>query len=365
MNRKLFAILISLILSTTYIPFAHSAVVAGAPCKKIGLKSFVNNKDFVFTCIKSGKKLVWNKGASTVKKEVVKEKKWEQDYKNINSQLNKLKGEGLKIEAIYSPTVNMDKAKEILNNFSESVQLYSPFIGIYRNVALVFMSEKDTEFYKQQVLNFEGPNGDSSFMTGTHCQVSSNNYCAYGSNRVSSKIVFYQFIGSESKFWNSKSVKISNYHEAVHMYQNSLSSENMYAFMPPWFIEGQAVFLGYASILNFASIKDVSDLKDGSKRGLLNSIPSLLNLSSSQIIGLLRQFESDITYVTSKSLGYDLGHIICEYLYFNFGPETINKLILNVNLSRNWHFGVKQSLGVDTQELYEKVSIYILNQINS
>ncbi len=362
--KKFTVLTLTAILALTLPPTsANAATKAGSKCTKVGIKSIVGNK--TFTCVKSGKKLLWNKGALTIKKEVVIEKKWEKDYKNLNSQLNKLKGEGLIIEPIYSPTVNMDKAREILSNFTESVQLYAPYIGDYKNVALVFMSEKDSEFYKKQVTNFEGPNGDSSFMTGTHCQVSNNTYCAYGSNRIASKSVFYQFIGSESKFWNSKSVKISNYHEAVHMYQNSLSSENMYAYMPPWFIEGQAVFLGYVSILNFASTKDVSDLKDGSKRGLLNSIPSMPNLSSMQLVGLLREFETDITYVTSKSLGYDLGYLICEYLYFNFGTEAINKLTLNANLSRNWHFAVKETLGIDTQELYEKVSMYILNQINS
>ncbi len=38
---------------------------AGASCSKLGLTSTSNGKKY--TCIKSGKKLVWNKGVSVVK----------------------------------------------------------------------------------------------------------------------------------------------------------------------------------------------------------------------------------------------------------------------------------------------------------
>jgi hypothetical protein len=64
MNKRLIAILsiLSLSLSLPLIP-AHSATKAGAKCTKVGSKSVVGNK--TFTCIKSGKKLVWDKGKTS------------------------------------------------------------------------------------------------------------------------------------------------------------------------------------------------------------------------------------------------------------------------------------------------------------
>ena len=61
MNKKLitFFSVISLSLSLPLIP-ATAAVKAGAKCTKAGTKSVVGNK--TFTCVKSGKKLIWNKG---------------------------------------------------------------------------------------------------------------------------------------------------------------------------------------------------------------------------------------------------------------------------------------------------------------
>ena len=44
---------------------AHAVVKAGAKCTKVGVTASVGGKKF--TCIKSGKKLVWNKG-TTIKK---------------------------------------------------------------------------------------------------------------------------------------------------------------------------------------------------------------------------------------------------------------------------------------------------------
>ena len=59
-------ILLSLTLVFTLIApiSAHAAVKAGASCKKAGQITTIAGKKF--TCVKSGKKLVWNKGIAVV-----------------------------------------------------------------------------------------------------------------------------------------------------------------------------------------------------------------------------------------------------------------------------------------------------------
>ncbi len=65
MLKRLSAGLISISLITTVqSPAVYSAVKAGSVCKKIGAKSIVGK--LTFTCIKSGKKLIWDKGKSPV-----------------------------------------------------------------------------------------------------------------------------------------------------------------------------------------------------------------------------------------------------------------------------------------------------------
>ena len=61
MIKKLSIVLISIFMVTQSIP-ATAAVKAGAACKSEGITSVAVGK--TFTCIKSGKKLIWNKGES-------------------------------------------------------------------------------------------------------------------------------------------------------------------------------------------------------------------------------------------------------------------------------------------------------------
>ena len=66
MSKKLtaFLSLFSILLSLSIIP-ATAATKAGAKCTKVGINSVAGNK--TFTCVKSGKKLVWNKGVAVIK----------------------------------------------------------------------------------------------------------------------------------------------------------------------------------------------------------------------------------------------------------------------------------------------------------
>ena len=62
--KKFLPAFIALFLFSSISP-AHAVVNAGAKCTKAGATASVGGKKF--TCIKSGKKLVWNKG-TTIKK---------------------------------------------------------------------------------------------------------------------------------------------------------------------------------------------------------------------------------------------------------------------------------------------------------
>ena len=63
MSKRLAAALIlSLFLSVLTTSNSQAAVRTGDPCKKVGTTSIANGKKF--TCIKSGKKTIWNKGVN-------------------------------------------------------------------------------------------------------------------------------------------------------------------------------------------------------------------------------------------------------------------------------------------------------------
>ena len=64
MMKKILPTLIAILLVASISP-AQAVVKAGAKCTKAGVTASVGGKKY--TCIKSGKKLVWNKG-TTIKK---------------------------------------------------------------------------------------------------------------------------------------------------------------------------------------------------------------------------------------------------------------------------------------------------------
>jgi hypothetical protein len=62
MKRTSAALIVFALLVATFQFSANAAAKAGAKCTKVGSKSVVGAK--TFTCMKSGTKLIWNKGAS-------------------------------------------------------------------------------------------------------------------------------------------------------------------------------------------------------------------------------------------------------------------------------------------------------------
>jgi hypothetical protein len=81
MNKKLIAFLsiLSLFLSSPHIP-ANAAAKAGAKCTKAGNVEVVKDKSY--TCVKSGKKLIWDKG-SVLKNNI------QDNYQNSKAELEK------------------------------------------------------------------------------------------------------------------------------------------------------------------------------------------------------------------------------------------------------------------------------------
>ena len=63
MNKKLIAsLVITPLVISSQLSISYAATKAGAKCLKVGTKSVVSTK--TFTCIKSGNKLVWDKGVN-------------------------------------------------------------------------------------------------------------------------------------------------------------------------------------------------------------------------------------------------------------------------------------------------------------
>jgi hypothetical protein len=68
--RKTFLILVAALLSLALVSPANAVAIAGSKCSKLNASMTVSGKKY--TCIKSGGKLVWNKGVLVKKSETLK-----------------------------------------------------------------------------------------------------------------------------------------------------------------------------------------------------------------------------------------------------------------------------------------------------
>ncbi len=117
MNKKLIAFfsILSLFLSTPIIP-VNAAAKAGAKCAKAGITEVVKDKSY--TCVKTGKKLVWNKGVKGVKVAPISLTRREKAFSEVKRVYD--------LSSSYQPTVEYIFASDAPQNFAEVIKEVIP-----------------------------------------------------------------------------------------------------------------------------------------------------------------------------------------------------------------------------------------------
>ena len=364
-NPRFFSILMLCVALTFQTVPAHSAIKAGAKCTKVGIKSGVGNK--TFTCIKSWKKLVWNKGtvsvlptpSATQSKPLVIESNWQTLYRKTLNSLKQQSIENLQIEAVYSPTVNVSKANVLLDSFKDALALYVNRFGSNKKVYFLFMSENDKSWYDQKVTIYEGASSGDNWWGSNHCDFSARSQCGRGTNATPTN-VFYEVVGSA--WMPDSNSRVSPNHEAVHVYQKSIIGDGMYRLLPPWFGEGQANFLGFVTSSRFMNI---SDWRSGQIKQLERGFPNYLQFKSNDWLDAINKTDRNIDFCVSNGLGYSLGMLISEYLYLKVTPEQGDRLLLDVAGGITWDSAISSNFGLTKAQLYKDASEYVYTEVQA
>ena len=151
MNKRVATVVSLIVLSSVLAAPAFSAVKAGTACKKVGFTSTAGGKKY--TCVKSGKKTVWDKGVLVTKPVAepvatpsptpsptqteapaqVPVGLWQETQFKILAQFKQLKPAKIQeINFVYSPNVDKVIAKQL-----EEVALKDPYFverKLYPNV---------------------------------------------------------------------------------------------------------------------------------------------------------------------------------------------------------------------------------------
>jgi hypothetical protein len=265
MNKKLIAFLsiLSLSLSLPLIP-AYAAVKAGGACKKAGVTSVALGK--TYTCVKSGKKLAWNKGRASVATTVqVIPESWPIDKtadKNIfliaDKNLRKFQQANTttpKVTINYGPTTDKKRADEYLYSMREAAKFWASDWKYDKEVNVAIGTSKDYSWMFQAWSKFgliRSPEFDSSEKSYT----SQGEYCNQGS----------ALLGDDNPFlWGCLSTTgtLEKYgiagrkfgsHEYTHIAHYGIMGNAGMRNMPVLISEGSADFYGVSLASNSSAV---------------------------------------------------------------------------------------------------------------
>ena len=216
MNKRVATVVSLIVLSSVLAAPAFSAVKAGTACKKVGFTSTAGGKKY--TCVKSGKKTVWDKGVLVTKPVAepvatpsptpsptqteapaqVPVGLWQETQFKILAQFKQLKPAKIQeINFVYSPNVDKVIAKQLEDSYQEPITFLS---NLYVNPAVVtflLMNENDKDWWLEKFKRL-APGMIPDWWGGSHCVVSSRVHCGYGSSpNPDGTFHFGQLLGSE------------------------------------------------------------------------------------------------------------------------------------------------------------------------
>ena len=337
--------LITLLVLSLSSPTAYSAVKAGAKCTKVGITSITSGK--TFTCVKSGKKLVWNKGVVTPKVEPVVTPKVEPFVAwSTKFEINSLIKSAIDSTNSYVGVVRPDNSYEIAiqNSVRESDRNWITgmldytngfFSKIEREKLKIFVGNTH-EWSKETVKNagvwFGDPGSTYPCSSGTQ-----DAGCAEYKN-----LVLWIFM-NPSQTWDVGRRSIPA-HEVFHTIQFSLLGYNIQRIgpdqpqrVPRWLMEGSANYFGYYMVkkLGFDSYE--------------NGRNDQVRFNSEY-----RNIKPLSTYDNFESNPYGIGQAATEYIIASVGFESLLNIFKFTGTEGTFPAGFKKATGIELTEFYSK-----------
>ncbi len=127
---------------------ATAAVKAGAKCQKVGVKSVVGAK--TFTCIKSGKKLVWNKGVVAKKVTPTQIPKGVTAVLQSIGQFPKSKDASQKVSFNFGPNADKDFSNLVVKAANATMDFFVDFYQDPRPFPIFYGALSDLDWVVQE-----------------------------------------------------------------------------------------------------------------------------------------------------------------------------------------------------------------------
>ena len=381
--KKLVAVFGSLaIISSLVVP--NSAIAAtkpkpGAACSKLASTSVLGKVRY--TCVKKGKKLIWDSGkpvAPAPVKSVPASPETTQkpsldmlDTKAVYDtsraevwfQIARNSAVATNVKYFVGKNVEESMVSLIKKDLASAIGLWATKVTKDDDVSVIWYTQPDLEWAKSKYLELTD-NPISASNINSSCTLT---YCGGATATVTNKgaLVFEQGMKHNPDGWN----RSTSAHEYTHLAQYKTSNRKVYA-MPLWLKEGSAQFygeaVGYSPLGKQASIRrgmhtqfarDAEDAVATAFNGLKvkEVLAAGVTADAVKIMTLLeaRQGNSSLT-----GLAYLLGSYASEVLVAVYGQEKMVELYESFSTSENWEANFSKVYGVSTAHFYGKLAPY-------
>ena len=375
MKKHLIALLvITPLLLSSQASTSHAAAKAGAKCSKVGSKSVVGTK--TFTCIQSGKKLVWNKGVTSKNPQGSNPSQSPKNtstttlgsaeqliaYENMKkSMIPKSAGQLFRFH--YSPNAVQSYIKFLESDLPSAMSYWT---SVYTNKELFnvfYGTELDLDWLIEawRPYGFDSNKGFAEDFRGRIKREGTRlNAGAVPSQSGSSHLSILR----HSSLPTTPNTFIP--HENVHIVQQFLT-KNKTGEMPCWLREGSADLFGFfISNEMYGGI----DWYNGGKQNAMNTY--LRGTSGIEI----RNFNKDEWFTHLKSLegnfsgnceytrgfAYGIGLLLSELLMAEGGFDKMMEFWRAFSLEEDWRKSFKNIYGVEIDIWYKTKGVPYLMQ---
>ena len=378
----LLAPIMALSISTT----ATAATKAGAKCQKVGVKSVVGEK--TFTCIKSGKKLVWDKGVvmSTKKPNKTTPPMPAGVKAALDSlaQFPKSKQTPQALTYYFGPNAEKDISDQIIKNAEVTMKYFVDFYQDSKPYPIFYGSEKDVDWIiaEWKKLGYADAIGSQKFEDSvsnlSRRAAQTNNFMIGSDNRLPQTPMI--LAGLRNAILNNN-LQMNIVHHVVHGIQGRITGGND-GRLSTWAREGGANFYGWA-VLDKGPVADEMYRKFGSsdyaseRRRQSNpvgpwTVPkiNLLNFNESQWLDTLKVMEGNGIYqdriycdLELCPLVYTTGPLLYERLVGEYGHQKVMDWWYEIRSTSDWKVAFEKVFKLNVDDWYKQSAIpYLMKE---
>ena len=368
MNKRVIAFLsiLSLLLSTLLIP-ANAAAKAGAKCDKAGNTEVVKGKSY--TCVKSGKKLVWDKGNTKPSSSLSFAEKWNATGSSAIKTMEKAFPNKLsvfpKVELTwrYSDTVNNKIKEEITKQYVQNIEFWSAYTKIDAPLQVIVGTLDDIKFickWRDSHLQMNAANCETSFRTDKQ-RVWDAHTTQGGGKATDFYFMTEPSILTEIDFLPRVA------HEFFHNVQNAQTDKYKSSF-PCWVEEGGAEYFGIlvtskGNPETFIKMRQFAvAFKSNNKTNLLSSKDYWRDYLLSADVTSVKPNSDSWGCAAFQNTGL-YGNILLatEYLHQQLGIAGVLALYRDTG-TMGWDKAIEKALKKSKAAIYDDIASYMLTE---